>query len=153
MQKHEPLRVVLSLRERHQDAAERSLSDALVQQKQAERLLSALQDDLRRTIAAPHEASGTLLNIVEIQQRAMRIPHLRQLCTQAQTALAERKAHVVEQQQRYLEARRAREVVGALLKQRKQQAQDRQNRQDTKVSEDLFLGRMMLRTGAEDPAT
>ncbi len=149
MKKPEPLRVVLSLRERHQDAAERSLSEALAQQQQAEQLLSALREDLRRTTSTPYEASGTLLNIVELQQRALRVPHLRQLCTNAEIALLERKTHVKEQQQSYLEARRAREVVEALLKQRKQLEQAKQSRHDTKVSEDLFLGRRMLHTGAD----
>ncbi len=146
MKKPEPLRVVLSLRTRHQDAAESSLREALAQQQQAEQLLTALREDLLRTTSAPHGAAGELLNLLDIQHRALRIPRLGELCKDAEALVQERKSFVTERQQAYLDARRAREVVKALLKQRTLKDQHRQSRHETKVSEDLFLGRMIRRT-------
>lgn len=143
------MRVVLALRTRDQDAAERSLSEALAQQQQAEQLLIATREDLLRTTSAPHAAAGELLAVIELQYQALRVPHLRQLCARAESTLAERKVVVSERQQTYLEARRAREVVEALLKARMQIEQQRQSRHETKVSEDLFLSRLVRHTGAE----
>lgn len=152
MKKPEPMRVVLSLRTRHQDAAERLLGEALAQQQQAEQLLRMTREDLVRTTSTPHGAVGGLLNVVELQYRALRVPQLRQLCKEAEALLKERKVVVTERQQAYLEARRAREVVEALLKQRMQMKLHRQNRQDTKVSEDLFLSRIVRHTNTDGSA-
>lgn len=152
MKKPEPMRVVLSLRTRHQDAAERSLAEALAQQQQAEQFLTATREDLLRTMSAPHGPAGELLNVVELQQRAMRVPHLRKLCKDAEALLAERRSVVTERQQAYLEAQRAREIVDALLKQRTEMEQHRKDRHDTKVSEDLFLSRLVRHTDADGSA-
>lgn len=144
------LQVVLSLRKRHQDAAESALAEALARQQQTQQVLAALRESLLHAKAVPHACAGELLDLVNLQERARLVPQLQQLCIDADRSLEEHTAIVKDKQQTYLKTRREREVVEALIKQRAQMALLKRNRQDTKVSEDLFLGRIVRGAGVDD---
>lgn len=150
MKQQTSFQVVLSLRRRKEDAAERTLAEALANLQRAQLLLATLEDDLRRTRCTSLGETGELLHVMELQQRHQRIRHLEQACGQATQALAEQQAAVTREQQTYLEAHREREVVDALLKQQATAEQAKQNRRDVKVSEDLFLGRLIRGYNADE---
>lgn len=146
------LHVVLSLRARQQDAAERALSDALAALQAAQQLLNALQADLHQLKNCPAAKRGELLHMADLLYTAQRIQALERSCTEAEAVLSTRMASVAEQQAAYLVARREWEVVDALLKQRATQARERQTRLDIKLSDDLFLGRFNRRTEVDGTA-
>lgn len=146
MAKAKALDVVLFVRRRAEEQAERALAEAALQVKQAQAELEQVQTELTHAVHHPSGAAGMLLETVALQWREQRVRDLRVLREQAQQILRAAEQMLTTQQAIYFTERRRRETVDSLQQQRRQQERMEQLKRETKLAEDLFLGRLGRRT-------
>lgn len=141
MAKARSLDVVLSIRRRAEEQAERALAEAAGRVQQAKAMLDQVLAELTQTAYGSGSAAGILLETAALHLRAQRLLVLRSLREQAQQALRESEQALSVQQAAYLQERQRRETVDTVLEQRRRQERFEQGKRDTKLGEDLFLGR------------
>lgn len=141
MKKPDSLRIVLSVRLRTEETEERALAAACAEVFRAETAVRAVQEELTVAAAECLGDDGGLLHGVDFQAREMHFRWLRQAFDATRAALAEKTALRATRQAVYLEARRGREVMDTLLKQRALAEVMERQRRETSRAEDLFLSR------------
>ncbi|MGI4755506.1 MAG: flagellar FliJ family protein [Janthinobacterium lividum] len=148
MKKPDSLRIVLSVRLRAEENEERALGSACAEVFRAEAALDALVQACRRAEAAQAGVAGELLHGTDLQTRELHLRALRHAQDAAHANLAAAQSAKAKQQAAYLEARRGREVLETLLKQRARAQYTAQEKRDTSRAEDQFLGRRAAASSA-----
>ena len=144
MNKPDSLRVVLSVRLRAEQAEERALATASAEVQRAEAAMNALEAEQKHIEAEGLGETGGLLHGSDLHAREQRLHSLRSACDAAHALLLRSMNDQARQQAIYLDARRNREVLEAMLKQRKRTEQAQQQRRESSVADDLFLSRLAV---------
>ena len=150
MKKPDPLRIVLSIRLRAEEVEERLLAAACAAVFQAQDALYTMRKECTCAETECMGEVGGLLHGTDLQTREQRLLWLRKACDLSRETLAQRIDVRHTRQATYLEARRDREVMDTLLKQRALAEQVAQTRRETSRTDDLFLGRLSRRAGEAD---
>ncbi|MGI4854660.1 MAG: flagellar FliJ family protein [Janthinobacterium lividum] len=142
MKKPDSLRILLTVRLRAEEAEERALGLACAEVFQAEALLQSIETERKTTEANGPGQAGDLLMATDFQAREQHLRWLRKAAELAAESLTQKAAARTTQQATYLDARRGREVLDTLLKQRARLRQTEADRRETSRSEDLYLSRL-----------